>query len=91
MVEEKSGSDSQMWPGKNTGHSLSSNDIAIWGLKEIALYHWFDIESLGLVSMLSVRARQTVIDGRYWRVAVRAMFPQHPFEVLLLISDVFHR
>lgn len=61
--------------------SLNSNDLAILGLKEVIRNHCLDIQSLGLASMISVRARETAIDGRYWRTAVRSIFPQHPFEV----------
>ena len=63
---------------------LSSNDLAHLGLQELMRCYWLDIEGLGLVSMLSVRARQTATDGRFWRAAVRAIFPRHPFEVIRL-------
>ena len=68
---------------KSTENSLHSNDLALLGLKEMLSYYWLDIDGLGLVSMLSVRARQLTLDDRYWRVTVRQMFPQHPFEVNL--------
>ena len=61
--------------------SLNSNDLAILGFKEVIRNYCLDIQSLGLASMISVRARETAIDGRYWRAAVRSLFPQHTFEV----------
>ena len=56
-------------------------DIAILGLQEVLRYYWLDIQGLVLVSLLSVRARRIASNGRYWRSAVRATFPMHPFEV----------
>ena len=61
--------------------SLPLNDLALLGLKEVMRYRWLDIHALGLVSMLSIRARQLASDDKYWRFAVRAAFPYHPFEV----------
>ena len=62
--------------------SLSSNDLAHLGLKEMVRCCWLDIKGLGLISMLSVRCmRLSASDGHFWRVAVRSMFPLHPFEV----------
>ena len=43
--------------------------------------YWLDIKGLGLLCTLSVRLRQSASDGRFWRAAVRAIFPLHPFEV----------
>ena len=66
-----------------TCYDLPLNDLALLGLKETMRCYWFDINALGLISMLSVRARQVAAsnDFKYWRAAVREMFPQHPFEV----------
>ena len=61
--------------------TLSSNSIALLGLQEVMHWYWLDIEGLGLVSMLSIRARRSANESRSWRYAVRAMFPRHPFEV----------
>ena len=60
---------------------LSANALALLGLQEIIRWCWLDVEDLGLVSMLSVRAQQSANDPRAWRYAVRSMFPLHPFEV----------
>ena len=68
--------------------TLSSNELAHLGLKELMRCYWLDIEGLGLLSMLSVRIRQSASDGRFWRAAVRAVFPRHPFEVGRLTWDV---
>ena len=69
--------------------SLSSIDLSHLGLQEMMRQYWLDIKGLGLVSMLSVSTRQSVSDGRFWRAAVRAMFPRHPFEVnRLMLGDV---
>ena len=65
----------------DTRKNLPPNFLALFGLKEVVRGCWFDVQGLGLVSMLSVRARQSARDDRLWRVAVRAMFPRHPFEV----------
>ena len=65
----------------STARSLSSNDLAVLGLQEVIRYFWFGVKNLALVSMLSVRTRESARNGRCWRMAVRAMFPQHPFEV----------
>ena len=60
----------------------SSNDLAHLGFKEMVRCCWLDIKSLGLISMLSVRCmRISASDGHFWRVAVRSLFPLHPFEV----------
>ena len=67
-----------------TSHGLSSNDLAVLGIQEVIRYFWLGIDELGLVSTLSVRARQISKNGRAWRRAVRAMFPRHPFEVMLM-------
>ena len=56
-------------------------DVAILGLQEVMGYYWLDMEGLVLVSLLCVRAHQIASNGRYWRAAVRATFPMHPFEV----------
>ena len=61
----------------STALSLSSNDLAVLGLQEVIRYFWFDVKNLGLVSMLSVRTRESARNGRCWRMAVRTMFPQH--------------
>ena len=77
----------------STARSLSSNDLAVLGLQEVIRYFWFDVKNLALVSMLSVRTRESARNGRCWRMAVRAMFPQHPFEVyvplLSLLLQIF--
>ena len=62
--------------------SQSSNDLAHLGIKEMVRWCWLDTKGLGLMSMLSVRwMRLSASDGHFWRVAVRSMFPLHPFEV----------
>ena len=61
--------------------SLPLNDLALLGLQEVMQCRWLNIHALGLISMLSSRARQLASDGKYWRFAVRATFPYHPFEV----------
>ena len=61
--------------------TLSSHELAYLGLKELIRCYWLDIEGLGFLSMLSVRIREAASDGRFWRAAVRAIFPLHPFEV----------
>ena len=60
---------------------LSANDLAVVGLQEMMRWNWLDVRGLGVISMLSVRARQAARNGRCWRWAVREMFPRHPFEV----------
>ena len=60
---------------------LNSGDITILGLQELLNNYWLEIDGLILVSFLSVRARQIASNGRYWRSAIRATFPMHPFEV----------
>ena len=67
-----------------TSHGLSSNDLAVLGIQEVIRYFWLGINELGLVSTLSVRARHISTNGRAWRRAVRALFPYHPFEVMLM-------
>ena len=62
--------------------SIFQHDIALLGLKETVRNCWLDVEDLALVSMLSARAREcTARNGHFWRVALRDMFPRHPFEV----------
>ena len=62
--------------------SLSPNNLAHFGLKEMLRSCWLDLKGIGSISMASVRLRQSVMsDGHFWRVAVRSMFPLHPFEV----------
>ena len=68
---------------------LSSNDLAVLALQEVIRYFWLGIHDLGRVSMLSVRTRQSTRNGRVWRRVVRAMFPQHPFEVNVVDVDAF--
>ena len=62
--------------------SLSPSDLAHFGLKEMLRCCWLDLKGIGSISVASVRLRQSVMsDGHFWRVAVRSMFPLHPFEV----------
>ena len=68
-------------PPSTTCSNLCPSDVAILGLQEMMSYCWLDVEGLRLVSLLSARAHQTANNGRYWRLAIRAMFPIHPFEV----------
>ena len=68
--------------------TLSSHELATLGLQEMMRCYWMDLEGLGLLSMLTVRMRQSASDGRFWRAAVRAMFPRHPFEVSILTLNV---
>ena len=68
---------------------LSSNDLAVLALQEVIRYFWLGIHDLGLVSMLSIRTCQSTRNGRVWRRVVRAMFPQHPFEVNGVGFDAF--
>ena len=70
-------------------NGLSSNDLAVLALREVIRYFWLGIRDLGLVSMLSVRTRESTKNGRVWRRVVRAMFPQHPFEVNVVDVDAF--
>ena len=63
--------------------ALSFSSLALFGLKEVIDYCWFGIGDLGSISVVSVRARQSVRDSRCWRSVVRAMFPKHPFEVIV--------
>ena len=56
--------------------------LALLALKEVIRGYWLEATSLGLVSTLSVGARQAANERRHWRLIVRAMFPQHPFEVM---------
>ena len=74
--EQKEGNTSNFAPP-----SITLNSCALLGLQEVVGCYWLDIEGLALVSSLSVRARQIASNGRYWRWAVRALFPMHPFEV----------
>ena len=78
MAEAKTSSKTLTAP-----NALSSNNLAILALQEVIRYFWLGINDLGLVSMLSVRTRELTRNGRVWRRVVRAMFPQHPFEVHL--------
>ena len=79
--EQKEESKNSLKEPASTSPSSNSSNIAILGLKEVMSYHWLDMEGLVLVSLLSVRARRIASHGRYWRSAVRAIFPMHPFEV----------
>ena len=82
----------------HTQKKFSSNYLALLGLQEVTRCCWLDVEGLGLLSMLSVRTRQSARDGRLWRVAVRSMLPRHLFEVNARVSrwdcswccDYFH-
>ena len=66
----------------NWSPSLSSNDLAYFGIKEMVHLCWLDTMGLGLISMLSVRCmRLSASGGHFWRVAVQSMFPLHPFQV----------
>ena len=78
--EQKEENKSSFAPPSITS-DLNSCCIALLGLQEVMGYYWLDIEGLVLVSLLSIRARQIASNGRYWRSAVRATFPMHPFEV----------
>ena len=70
-----------MKQSKNISTTLTSNARALLALQEVLRFYWLDIDALGHVSMLSVRARQYASNGKYWRWALRNMFPQHPFQV----------
>ena len=59
----------------------NSSDITILGFQEVLNNYWLEIEELILISFLSVRAHKVASKGRYWRSAIRATFPMHPFEV----------
>ena len=84
MAEAKTSSKTLTAP-----NTLSSNNLAILALQEVIRYFWLGIHDLGRVSMLSVRTRQSTRNGRVWRRVVRAMFPQHPFEVNVVGVDAF--
>ena len=83
QLEQKEESKSSFAPPATSSDLKNSRDIeiAILGLQEVMGYYWLDMEGLVLVSLLSVRARRIASNGRYWRSAVRATFPMHPFEV----------
>ena len=70
-------------------NGLSPYDLAVLALQEVIRYFWLGIYDLGRVSMLSVRTHQSTMNGRVWRRVVRAMFPQHPFEVNVVDVDAF--
>merc|ERR1719174_3219620 len=79
-MESKSNFTTLPPPPATTYCNLCPSDVAILGLQEVMSYCWLDVEGLRLVSLLSARARQSACNGRYWRLAIRAMFPIHPFE-----------
>ena len=62
-------------------NEMNSSNIAILGFQEVLSNYWLEIEELILISFLSVRAHKIASKGRYWRSAIRATFPMHPFEV----------
>merc|ERR1719174_3041978 len=59
---------------------LTPSGRALIGLQEVINLCWFDVEALCLLSMLSSGVRQIAREGKYWRWALRDMFPRHPFQ-----------
>ena len=80
-MEEKEESKTSPTPPRPPS-DLPSQALALLALKEVMRRYWLEVASLGLVSTLSVGARQAANERRHWRSIVRAMFPQHPFEVI---------
>ena len=62
-------------------NEMNSSDITILGFQEVLNNYWLEIDELILISFLSVRTHKIASKGRYWRSAIRATFPMHPFEV----------
>ena len=62
-------------------NEINSSDITILGFQEVLSNYWLEIKELVVISFLSVRAHKIASKGRYWRSAIRATFPMHPFEV----------